>query len=155
MSQIASPILKSIGDGGLYTIFAGLLALSSLGIIFVARKSLVMDLGRPSESQLISQIEARVYEHQETNGPFQGADQRPPPRITTMTLMRSVHNHFLHPRRPTVPTAQLSRATRLWNQRHHRQPPDRQTQPDQRHASSLYLTFLLSLVSNRLYASRS
>ena len=39
MSQIAAPIRDAIGDGGLYTMFAGLLALSSLGIIFIARKS--------------------------------------------------------------------------------------------------------------------
>jgi hypothetical protein len=39
MSQIAGPIQKAIGDGGLYTMFAGLLALSSLGIVFIARES--------------------------------------------------------------------------------------------------------------------
>jgi len=39
MSQIARPIQDAIGDGGLYTIFAGLLALSSMGIMLVARKS--------------------------------------------------------------------------------------------------------------------
>jgi hypothetical protein len=39
MSQIARPIQDAIGDGGLYTIFAGMLALSSLGIMLVARKS--------------------------------------------------------------------------------------------------------------------
>jgi hypothetical protein len=38
MSQIARPIQDAIGDGGLYTIFAGLLALSSMGIMLVARK---------------------------------------------------------------------------------------------------------------------
>jgi len=39
MSQIARPIQDAIGDGGLYTIFAGLLTMSSLGIMLVARKS--------------------------------------------------------------------------------------------------------------------
>lgn len=38
MSQVAAPIQDAIGDGGLYTLFAGLLALSSLGILFVACK---------------------------------------------------------------------------------------------------------------------
>jgi len=41
MSQIARPIQDAIGDGGLYTIFAGLLTMSSLGIMLVARKSLI------------------------------------------------------------------------------------------------------------------
>jgi hypothetical protein len=39
MSQIARPIQDAIGDGGLYTIFAGLLTMSSLGIMLVARES--------------------------------------------------------------------------------------------------------------------
>lgn len=39
MSQVAAPIQSAIGDGGLYTLFAGLLALSSLGILFIARES--------------------------------------------------------------------------------------------------------------------
>lgn len=38
MSQIARPIQDAIGDGGLYTIFAGLLTMSSLGIMLVARE---------------------------------------------------------------------------------------------------------------------
>lgn len=41
MSQIARPIQDAIGDGGLYTIFAGMLALSSLGIMLVARKFVI------------------------------------------------------------------------------------------------------------------
>lgn len=47
MSQIARPIQDAIGDGGLYTIFAGLLTLSSFGIMLVARES------SPSLSELI------------------------------------------------------------------------------------------------------
>jgi hypothetical protein len=39
MSQIARPVQDAIGDGGLYTIFAGLLTMSSLGIMLVARES--------------------------------------------------------------------------------------------------------------------
>lgn len=47
MSQIARPIQDAIGDGGLYTIFAGLLTLSSFGIMLVAREP------SPSLSELI------------------------------------------------------------------------------------------------------
>jgi hypothetical protein len=45
MSQIARPIQDAIGDGGLYTIFAGLLALSSCGIMLVARTFLPLETG--------------------------------------------------------------------------------------------------------------
>ncbi|WVW84132.1 hypothetical protein I302_106161 [Kwoniella bestiolae CBS 10118] len=38
MSQIATPIRNGIGDGGLYTLFAGLLALSCGGLILLAYK---------------------------------------------------------------------------------------------------------------------
>ncbi|OCF74236.1 hypothetical protein I204_04606 [Kwoniella mangroviensis CBS 8886] len=38
MSQIAVPIRNGIGDGGLYTLFAGLLALSCAGLILLAYK---------------------------------------------------------------------------------------------------------------------
>lgn len=43
MSQIAAPIQDAIGDGGLYTMFAGLLALSCLGIMFIAREYRSLD----------------------------------------------------------------------------------------------------------------
>lgn len=38
MSQIALPILKAIGDGGLYTLFAGLLTLSCCGLVLISLK---------------------------------------------------------------------------------------------------------------------
>ncbi|WVQ81733.1 hypothetical protein IAT38_003858 [Cryptococcus sp. DSM 104549] len=38
MSQIAVPIRNSIGDGGLYTLFAGILAISCAGILLLIRK---------------------------------------------------------------------------------------------------------------------
>lgn len=38
MSQIALPILHAIGDGGLYTLFAGLLTLSCCGLVLVSFK---------------------------------------------------------------------------------------------------------------------
>lgn len=38
MSQIALPILHAIGDGGLYTLFAGLLTCSSAGLVLVSFK---------------------------------------------------------------------------------------------------------------------
>ncbi|WWC61983.1 uncharacterized protein I303_104570 [Kwoniella dejecticola CBS 10117] len=38
MSQIAVPIRNGIGDGGLYTLFAGLLALSCAGLVLLAYK---------------------------------------------------------------------------------------------------------------------
>jgi hypothetical protein len=38
MSEIALPIRNGIGDGGLYTLFAGLLACSSCTFVFLAFK---------------------------------------------------------------------------------------------------------------------
>jgi hypothetical protein len=39
LSQVAIPIQKRIGDGGLYSIVAGLLALSSAGILLLICES--------------------------------------------------------------------------------------------------------------------
>lgn len=76
MSQIALPILHAIGDGGLYTLFAGLLTCSSLGLVLVSFKGAKWrekHLAKRGESQATSAAPSAPPEEDE-EGPVS-----PPP----------------------------------------------------------------------------